>query len=266
MENYKNTRPIFVAVAMERGEKARIQSQWRVGGFYGLQWNKDGNDFPGEYRRGKTIDRIDCQSIIHGGETDLGIDKHDTRNPRAHRTFGISPWLSTSPLEAMFRMWKQRFSIQQVISHIADGSTELQKTPNEVEVHGLTHDERFFNDHEFFDAHLKMEAVVLKHYQHRTPMSYTPPAFNLDIPLSPDFPNKGTHTISNSPAYNDEQVRLGESKGHHTSMHAISAIILRSTQKARRQSLTNSTKYTSKRETLRSYTSLKLRTKHTECG
>ncbi|KAJ8422608.1 hypothetical protein Cgig2_010969 [Carnegiea gigantea] len=157
MENYKNTRPIFVAVAMERGEKARVN--WASG---------------------------------------------------------------------------QRFSIQQVISHIADGSTELQKTPNEVEVHGLTHDERFFNDHEFFDAHLKMEAVVLKHYQHRTPMSYTPPAFNLDIPLSPErriptaisFPNKGTHTISNSPTYNDEQVRLGESKGHHTSMHAISAIIL----------------------------------------
>jgi len=38
----------------------------------------------------------------------------------------------------------QRFSIMQVISHIADGSTELQKSPNKVEVHCLAHDENFF--------------------------------------------------------------------------------------------------------------------------
>ncbi|KAJ8422606.1 hypothetical protein Cgig2_010967 [Carnegiea gigantea] len=146
-----------------------------------------------------------------------GIGKHDTRNPRAHQTFGISPWLSASPLEAMFRMWKklfevvaasrQRFPIQQVMSHIADRSTELRKTLNEVEVQGLTHDEHFLNDHEVFDAYLKMEAVVLKHHQHRTPMNYTPLTFNLVIPLSPErriptkisFPIKGTHIISNSP-------------------------------------------------------------------
>ncbi|KAJ8429738.1 hypothetical protein Cgig2_023127 [Carnegiea gigantea] len=84
----------------------------------------------------------------------LGISKHDTRNPRAHRTF----------------------------------------------VH-------FFDNHEFFDAYLKMEAVVLKHYQHRTPMNYTPLTFNLGIPLSLErripttisFPIKGTHIISNLP-------------------------------------------------------------------
>jgi len=33
--------------------------------------NKDEKQFPGEYRRGKTIDRIDYQSIIHEGESDL---------------------------------------------------------------------------------------------------------------------------------------------------------------------------------------------------
>ncbi|KAJ8429739.1 hypothetical protein Cgig2_023128 [Carnegiea gigantea] len=164
-----------------------------------------------------------------------GIGKHDTRNLSTHRTFGISPCSFASPLATMFKMWnsafatsiffinqcesknrklfevvvasEQRFLIQQVISHIADGSTELQKSPNEAEVHGLTHDEHFFNHHEFFDAYLKMEALVLKHYQHQTPMNYTPLTFDLAIPLSPEcripttisFPIKGTHIISNSP-------------------------------------------------------------------
>ncbi|KAJ8429731.1 LOW QUALITY PROTEIN: hypothetical protein Cgig2_023120 [Carnegiea gigantea] len=169
-EHFFNDHEFFDAYLKMEAVKMQIQSQWRVGGFYGLQWNKDENDFPGEYRKGKTIDRIDCQSIIHEGETKLGIRKHDTDNLRAHRTFGISAWLSASPLATMFRIWKklfevvsasgQGFPIQQVKSHIVDGSTELQKTPNEVEVHGLTRDEHFFNDHEFFDAYLKMEAVT----------------------------------------------------------------------------------------------------------
>ena len=98
----------------------------------------------------------------------------------------------------------------------------------------MTQVEHFFNDDEFFDAYLKMEAVVLKHYQHRTAMNYTRLTFDLGISLSPEkripttisFPIKGTHTISNSPAYKDEQVCLGESEGQHASMHAISAITL----------------------------------------
>ena len=35
------------------------------------QRNKDEKEFPGEYGRGKTIDRIDYQSIIREGETHL---------------------------------------------------------------------------------------------------------------------------------------------------------------------------------------------------
>ncbi|KAJ8432846.1 hypothetical protein Cgig2_024534 [Carnegiea gigantea] len=57
--------------------------------------------------------------------------------------------------------------------------------------------------------------------------NYTPPTSNLSIPLSPGRRTpatissliKGNPTISSSPAYKDEQVCLGESKGQHTSMH-----------------------------------------------
>ena len=35
------------------------------------QRNKDEKEFPGEYGRGKTIERIDYRSIIREGETDL---------------------------------------------------------------------------------------------------------------------------------------------------------------------------------------------------
>ncbi|KAJ8429740.1 hypothetical protein Cgig2_023129 [Carnegiea gigantea] len=67
--------------------------------------NKDENEFPEEYGRHKTIDKIDYQSIFMKVKlTCRGISKHDTRNLRAHRTFGISPWPSTSPLATMFRI------------------------------------------------------------------------------------------------------------------------------------------------------------------
>ena len=67
-----------------------------------------------------------------------------------------------------------------------------------------------------------MEAVALKHCQHQTQIDYTPPTFDLGIPLSPErrcetvisSPNKTAHTISCSTAYNDEQVCLGESAHH----------------------------------------------------
>ncbi|KAJ8451709.1 hypothetical protein Cgig2_018343 [Carnegiea gigantea] len=119
----------------------------------------------------------------------------------------------------------QRFPIQQVISHIAHGYTNIQKCPNEVETHGLTQDEHFFNDPAFFDAYLKMETVVLKHYRHRTPIDYTPPTFDLGIPLSPE---RRTPTTISSPikGNNDEQVCLGESEGQHTSINAIADIAL----------------------------------------
>ncbi|KAJ8435900.1 hypothetical protein Cgig2_010257 [Carnegiea gigantea] len=120
-----------------------------------------------------------------------------------------------------------------VISHIAHGRTNIHKCLNEVETHGLTHDERFFNDLEFFDAYLKMEAIVLKHGHRRTIIDYTPSTFDLGIPLSCEriihvgisSPIKRTHTISSSPAYNKEQVCLGESEGQHTSMHAIPTLL-----------------------------------------
>jgi len=78
-----------------------------------------------------------------------------------------------------------------------------------------------------------MEVVALKHYQHRTPIDYTPPTSDLSIPLSPERRTpatisliKGTPTISNSPTYKDEQVCLGELEGQHTSMHVIAGIAL----------------------------------------
>jgi len=52
-----------------------------------------------------------------------------------------------------------------LVSYIRGGSTNLQKCPNEVEVHALTQDENLFEDPNFFDAYLKMEDVALKHYQ-----------------------------------------------------------------------------------------------------
>ena len=85
-----------------------------------------------------------------------------------------------------------------------------------------------------------MEDVALKHSQHRTPIDYTPPTFDLGIPLSPErrtptaisSPIKGTPIISSSPAYNDEQVCLGESECQHTSMHAIADIALQYSKSA----------------------------------
>ncbi|KAJ8429734.1 hypothetical protein Cgig2_023123 [Carnegiea gigantea] len=159
----------------------QIQSQWRVGGFYGLQWNTDENEFHGEYRSGNIIDRTDYQSIIH--EVYNVNVLHVAIQIVVHLQHLYFLLINVS-LKTVVAASEQRFSTQQVISHIADGSTELQKSPNEAEVHGLTHDEHFFNNHEFFDAYLKMEALVLKHYQHRTPMNYTPLTFDLGIPLS----------------------------------------------------------------------------------
>ncbi|KAJ8441612.1 hypothetical protein Cgig2_023765 [Carnegiea gigantea] len=67
-----------------------------------------------------------------------------------------------------------------------------------------------------------MDVVALKHYQRQTQIDYTPPTFDLSIPLSPErrceivisSPNKTAHTISCSATYNDEQVCLGESAHH----------------------------------------------------
>ncbi|KAJ8439034.1 LOW QUALITY PROTEIN: hypothetical protein Cgig2_014454 [Carnegiea gigantea] len=130
--------------------------------------NKDENEFPGEYGRGKTINRIDYQLIILEGEGDLGIGKHGTEKPRAHQTF-YSP-CSKCGSERELPM--------------AGPNDSIKKCLNEVGDHGLTQDEHFFNDPKFFDAYKKMEAVALKHYQCRTPMDYTLPTFNLGIPLS----------------------------------------------------------------------------------
>ncbi|KAJ8437301.1 LOW QUALITY PROTEIN: hypothetical protein Cgig2_006405 [Carnegiea gigantea] len=102
----------------------------------------------------------------------------------------------------------------------------IENCLNEVEVHGFTQDEHCLNDPEFFYAYLKMEVVVLKHYQHRTPIDYTMLTYDLGIPLSAEqrfllSSIKGTPTISSSPAYNYEQLCLGESKSQHTLIHAI---------------------------------------------
>ncbi|KAJ8422110.1 LOW QUALITY PROTEIN: hypothetical protein Cgig2_011153 [Carnegiea gigantea] len=141
---------------------------------------------------GKTIDRIDYELISHEGETDLQEECGIEREPPMA---GLN-----DPIE----------------------------------------DEHFFNDPKFFDAYLKMEAVALKHYQHRTLIDYIPPTFDLGIPFSPEQRTptaisssiKGTPTISSSPAYNDKRVCLGESKGQHTSMHAIADIALQYSESA----------------------------------
>ncbi|KAJ8441636.1 hypothetical protein Cgig2_025803 [Carnegiea gigantea] len=121
---------------------------------------------------------------------------------------------------------------------------EKQHTEPSTSIHGPplvpqhhvqnVEDGHFFIDPDFFNAYLKMEAVALKHYQHRTPIDYTLPTFDIRISLSPkqripiaiSSPIKGTHTISSSPAYNDAQVCLGESEGQHTSIQAITDITL----------------------------------------
>ncbi|KAJ8432427.1 hypothetical protein Cgig2_016057 [Carnegiea gigantea] len=235
------------------------------------QRNKDEKEFPGEYGRGKTIDRIDYQLIIREGETHLHEEFTSlARDSQKHTgPAALTPCPPPAPRPPCSKCGRERepplagpndsievhanrlgyylvklfeviaasgqgFSIQQVISHIARGYTNVQKCPNEVETYGLTQDEHFFNDPAFFDAYLKMEAVALKHYQHRTPIDYTPLTFDLGIPLSPErstpttisSPIKGTPIISSSPSYNDEQACLGESEGQHTSINAIANIAL----------------------------------------
>ncbi|KAJ8426863.1 hypothetical protein Cgig2_008658 [Carnegiea gigantea] len=220
------------------------------------QRNKDEKEFLGEYERGKTIDRIDYQSIIREGETHLHEEFASLARENQKHTdpAALTPCPPPAPRPPCSECGRerepplagpndpieQRFLIQQVISHIAHGYTNIQKCPNEVETHGLTQDEHFFNDPAFFDAYLKMEAVALKHYQHRTPIDCTPLTFDLGIPLSPErrtpttisSPIKGTPIISSSPAYNDEQVCLGESKGQHTSINAITDIALQYSKSA----------------------------------
>ncbi|KAJ8434394.1 hypothetical protein Cgig2_014241 [Carnegiea gigantea] len=207
------------------------------------QRNKDEKEFPGEYGRGKTIDRINYQSIIRESETHLHEEFASLARDNQKHTdrAALTPCPPPAPRPPCSECGREREPPLagpndpiEVISHIAHGYTNIQKCPNEVETHGLTQDEHFFNDPAFFDAYLKMEAVALKHYQHRTPIDYTPPIFDLGIPLSPERRTpttisssiKGTPIISSSPAYNDEQVCLGESEGQHTSINAIADIAL----------------------------------------
>ncbi|KAJ8446933.1 hypothetical protein Cgig2_026431 [Carnegiea gigantea] len=181
------------------------------------QRNNNEKEFPGEYGRGKTIDRINYQSIIREGEThlheefaSLARDNQKHTDPAA-----LTPYPPPAPRLPCSEYGRER-------------EPPLAGPNDPIE------DEHFFNDPAFFDAYLKMEAVALKHYQHRTPMDYTSPTFDLGIPLSPErrtpttisSPIKGTPIISSSPAYNDEQVCLGESEGQHTSINAIVDIAL----------------------------------------
>ncbi|KAJ8435402.1 hypothetical protein Cgig2_009653 [Carnegiea gigantea] len=187
------------------------------------QRNKDEKEFSGEYGRGKTIHRIDYQSIVHEGETHLHEEfaslarENQKHTDPAALTHGPPP-ASRPPCSECGR----------------------EREPPSAGPNDPIENEHFFNDPTFFDAYLKMEVVALKHYQHRTPIDYTPPTFDLGNPFSPKWrtpttissPIKGTPIISSSPAYNDEQVCLGESEGQHTSIHAIADIALQYSKSA----------------------------------
>ncbi|KAJ8439024.1 LOW QUALITY PROTEIN: hypothetical protein Cgig2_028470 [Carnegiea gigantea] len=156
------------------------------------QRNKDEKEFPREYGRGKTIERIDYQSIIREGETNLQEEfasvaqENQKHTDPVASTYGPAP----APEPHCSKFGSERGPSMagpndptEVISHIAHGSTNIQKCSNEVKTHGLTQHDHFFNDPEFFNANLKMEAVTLKHYRRQTPIDYTPSTFNLGIPL-----------------------------------------------------------------------------------
>ncbi|KAJ8419908.1 hypothetical protein Cgig2_015080 [Carnegiea gigantea] len=77
-----------------------------------------------------------------------------------------------------------------------------EREPPMARPNDLIEDEHFLNDPGFFDAYLKTKVIMLK------------------------SPIKRTNTRSSSPAYDEEQVSLGECEGQHTSMHDIENIAL----------------------------------------
>ncbi|KAJ8426040.1 hypothetical protein Cgig2_021398 [Carnegiea gigantea] len=161
------------------------------------QRNEDEKEFPREYGRGKTIDRIDHQSIISEGETDL------------HKEFASVARENQKHTDLAASTHDRLPAPQPPCSECGSEREPQIAGPND-----LIEDEHFFNDPEFFGAYLKMKVVVLKHYQRQTLIGYTLSTFNLGIPLSLEqrihtvisSPIKRTHTISSSHIYNDEQV------------------------------------------------------------
>ncbi|KAJ8430472.1 hypothetical protein Cgig2_003054 [Carnegiea gigantea] len=145
--------------------------------------------------KGKTIDRIDNQTIIHKGEANLQEElARMTRENQEHTEPSVSthgPLLAPQP--------------------------PCPKCGNERE-HPLV----WLND--------PIKAMSLRHYQRRTPADYTPSTFDLGIPLSPE---RRIPTAISSPTYNDEQVCLGDSEGQCTSMHPI--VDIHSTECSRRK-------------------------------
>ncbi|KAJ8440091.1 hypothetical protein Cgig2_025290 [Carnegiea gigantea] len=126
------------------------------------QRNEDEKEFSGEYGRGKTIDRIDYLSIIREGETYLHEEfaslarENQKHTDPAASTHGSLP----APQPPCSECGREREP------QLVGLNDPIEKCPNEVETHGLTQDEHFFNNPAFFDAYLKMKVVALKHYQH----------------------------------------------------------------------------------------------------
>ncbi|KAJ8443038.1 LOW QUALITY PROTEIN: hypothetical protein Cgig2_030241 [Carnegiea gigantea] len=153
------------------------------------QRNEDEKEFPREYGRGKTIDRIDYQSIIREG-----IRKRGIRKPKAHRPVASThgPPLAPQPL----------------CSECGSEREPPMAGPNDP-----IEDEHFLNDPEFFDAYLTMEVVTITnvglhilHFPDFRSWHPTLPECRIHTVIS--SPIKRTHTISSSPIYNDEQAYL----------------------------------------------------------
>ncbi|KAJ8433830.1 hypothetical protein Cgig2_028147 [Carnegiea gigantea] len=124
----------------------------------GFQQNKAEKEFTEEYGRAKRIDMIDYQIIIHEGEIDL-----QAKPPAASK----QPFLecgreAESPIVGPNDQNEEKifYTIGNIVYRTWNHN--LQKCPNDVEFHSFTQDENLFDDLDFFDAYLKLEALALK--------------------------------------------------------------------------------------------------------